>query len=407
MNKINLAEIVRYSDDIPKVKELILFTNKQLKYYSKTGKRYNNLNSLSKIVKLSQNTTSKYIKIILDNIFKNRINAITVYDMIFGKVITSYHKIQRICKNLKIKLLTSPTEWFNLIQNREQKSIRSLSIRIQFECGHITMKLIHNLKKRGCGVCSLIENQKNLYGRLNYEQVLDLAQNRNLLLLSSKEEFEHSITMLRDKNRKKPSDSFFLWQCKKCKRIFKNRYSNIKWHGTGCPLCSIGKEQRIAHLYCEYIFNQKFDINKSILEIFNIEDIPDQINHHNIHIDSFCVLKFNDRVIHLGIEYDGLQHQNSKEGWETYNFLSHNNCTSKDWKKLIERDELKVHLFRRFNIFNYYLIVIPYNIKRNKCFQYIIDQFKLKTRISIVKEFIDWKDLYYNELKKKQEQKDK
>ena len=397
MNEINFNKIVRYENDVLKVKELVKFTFKQLDYYSKSGKRYNSIKSLAEIIELSRNTTSKYIKIILMNIFKTPIKANTIYDLLFGKVTTSYHDLQRKCEKLNMKLVTTPSEWFRIVKNRKQKSVQSLSIRIQFECGHETKKLIHNLNKRGCGVCSLIDNQKNLHGRLNYRQVLDLAQKRNLRLLSSSEQFEYSIKNTRSKDRKKPSDAVILWQCKKCKRVFKNRYSNVKWHGSGCLFCSIGKEQRITHLYCEYIFNQKFEINKSLMEIFCKEGIPEKLNHHNIHIDSFCILKFQDRVIKLGVEYNGLQHQNSDEGWEAFKFLSHNRCTLSDWQGLIERDKEKVNLFKKFNVNDYFLIVVPRRIRRNERFNYIIEQFKLQTGIRIEKEFKDWKTLYFTE----------
>ena len=391
----NIFEIIRYKNDINKVEELAKFTRTQLDHYSKFGKRHFSLESMAKKIGMSCNTTSKYLKLILGEIFKNKTNANTIYDMIFGKVMTSYQDLQRKCQYLNVKLLTTPFEWFGIVKNRGDISIQNLSIKIQFECGHITHKMIHNLKKRGCGECSLKENQKYLHGRLEYNQVLELARERNLLLVSSYQDLEDSIIMTRTDDKKKPSDAIILWRCKKCKRLFKNRYSNVKWHGSGCSYCSIGKEQRITHLYCEYIFNQEFEINKPLDEIFYSAKIPNKLSHHSIHIDSFSSLNFQDQIIKLGIEYNGLQHNNSKEGWEWFKVLSHNKCTLNEWKDLIKRDLEKIKLFRNFNNENYFLIVVPHRVRRNDRLYYIIKQFKLLTGISIKKKFIDWKRLYF------------
>lgn len=228
---------------------------------------------------------------------------------------------------------------------------------------------------------------------------MKLARKRNLHLLSSKNDFEKAVKKTRSKSKKKPSDSFLVWKCKNCGRIFKNRYSNVKWHGSNCPFCSIGKEQRITHLYCEYIFDQKFEINKQLNEIFDKKVISEKLEHHNTHIDSFCSLKFKNREIKLAVEYNGLQHRNNKKGWKAFKFLTHNNGELNEWKELIARDQAKVNLFKKFNALDYFLIVVSRKIRRNDRMGYIIKEFKDQSGVTIEKEYIDWKKLYFRDYK--------
>ena len=137
-----------------------------------------------------------------------------------------------------------------------------------------------------------------------------------------------------------------------------------------------------------------FESDYLLNKIFQKKDIPTVLSHHNVHVDTYAILKIENRTIKLAIERQGRQHQDSEKGWQAYLGVSRNSGTYSEWRKLLERDNAKAELFKKFNDKDYYLIVIPHIIEPNKVFRYLIDEFKVQTGINIKKRPINWKSLF-------------
>lgn len=120
---------------------------------------------------------------------------------------------------------------------------------------------------------------------------------------------------------------------------------------------------------------------------------PRILSHHNVHVDTYAIVKLKNRIIKLAIECQGKQHQDSDEGWKAYLGVSRGGGKYSDWINLIERDKGKVELFEKFKSEDFYLIVIPYTMKPDQMFQDILNNFKIQTGIKIKKKEIDWKHL--------------
>jgi len=123
---------------------------------------------------------------------------------------------------------------------------------------------------------------------------------------------------------------------KECGHVFLKRYTYVQ-RGSGCPECNMGKNQKIAHRIAEYLFGKKFDIEKSLVEIF-----PKlrKIFHANVHVDSFCELDLKDKKgnkIKLAIERQGQQHEDSEAGWNSYLHIKLQNL-GKKYEDLTELD---------------------------------------------------------------------
>lgn len=382
-----------------KFKEIII---EQLVHYSNTNiRKYNLLKAAGMANIKAKKTAKKYALQILTDIFRSSIKAQIVYDISFGKVTTSYQGLQNKCENAGAILLTTPREWFKILQNRGKTAPIELSVKIKYKkCHHEMIKIIHNIGRRSCGICSIEKNFKNLHGELTIEYALTLARLRGLKLLSTENDFKRAIASSRLAG-KNPSDVLLKWKCKECHHEFFNRYSNIKWHGTDCLLCNTGKEQRITHKICEYIFgdyllfNKSFTVGKSMVEIFQIDKLPLSLRHSNVHVDIFGILKIGDRRIVLAVEYNGQQHEDSKEGLKSYNWISHGSKYN-EWRNQIQRDRDKLMQFKNYNDKDYYLIVVSHKIHRNQRLNYIVNEFEKQSGLKLDKvKSIDWCNLYY------------
>ena len=319
--------------------------------------------------------------------------------MIFGKIHTSYQSLKKKCDNEGIKLLTTPIEWFEILKNRGNKPPSELNVIIGYiNCGHIRAKNIHNLKRRGCDECRLNTAIKTVMQKpLEYKNAKKIGIIRKLELLSSKTEFR--ITYEKAKKETKPTDLELKWRCLQCGNKFTARYSLIAHkkseHISGCPECGELNNQLIAHKIAEYIFKNYLkqgnflEIDFQLNKIFKKSDIPRILSHHNVHVDTYAVVKLQNRIIKLAIERQGKQHQNSDDGWKAYLGVSRGGGKYSNWISLIERDKEKVKLFEKFNLEDFYLIVISYTMKPEQMFQYILNSFKIQTGIIIKKKQIN------------------
>ncbi len=380
--------------------------------YSKSGKRlYNQTKIATKSGYKDSKSLTRNIPPILLSIIspvkRSSTKNYIIYEMLFGSSIrTSYQDIKRKCEKYNIQLLTTPTEWFKMIlKNAGNKPVSELKVRIKYtQCGHESYKSFKRIgeKRRGCYECALT----NLNRPLKYEDAQILADLRSLELISDKEAFEkavaESIKRTSNANRKGRADyAILVWKCTDCEREFKNSYYNIR-DGSSCPICNIGKEQKLTHLLCEYLFKDYikdanyFISEKQIIEIFPLKDLSKTLRHHNVHVDSYAVLEIGGREIILAIEFNGQQHEDSPNGWQFFQRVSKFKGTYKEWRKLIERDKAKIQIFEKYNDSDYYLIVVPHKIKRSARLNYIMNEFQSHTGIALNKQIVDWRRLFYN-----------
>ena len=138
---------------------------------------------------------------------------------------------------------------------------------------------------------------------------------------------------------------------------------------------------------------------------FEIKDLYD-----NVHIDIFQELSdlrdIYGNIIMLGVRYNGKQHDNNPEGFNTYKKIVGSPNVEyrserwrllwKDWRKLIKTDEIKRVIFEKNKKHGYYLIEVDYRIPPNQRLSYIISEFERKTGVKLPnKENADWRELLY------------
>ena len=250
-NKINHKKIdlTKPSQDTIKNKEFLIkdIILEQLQEYSKTGNRkYNSTDATIKAgykpgsrKSFSEQVNQQLIDIV-SPIRKSASKAKVIYDMIFGQVQTSYHNIKKRCDDSNMKLLTSSTQWFSNVKNRsKQLPISQLNVKTKCkERGHIDFKQITRIgqKNRGCDECSL----NYLNKPLQYNDVVKLAESRNLRLKTKKDKLLKRISDAKKKsinihNKNGRVDKALLkWSCLECNRKFYKSYGNIR-DGSSCP----------------------------------------------------------------------------------------------------------------------------------------------------------------------------
>jgi hypothetical protein len=102
---------------------------------------------------------------------------------------------------------------------------------------------------------------------------------------------------------------------------------------------------------CRYILENIFDCKFNSIRPDFLKN-PD--SGYNLEIDCY-----NDRL-KLGLEYNGIQH---------YKYPNVFHKTIDQFKKQINNDSLKYELCKQHKIT---LIIVPYNINKNKIFNYIL-----------------------------------
>ncbi|GAI72136.1 unnamed protein product, partial [marine sediment metagenome] len=141
---------------------------------------------------------------------------------------------------------------------------------------------------------------------------------------------------------------------------------------------------------------------ESLLEL-SMKSIRD-VYRNRITIDCFAILNINKRKIKLSIEHDGAQHdKREKIGVHAMIALSRINGIqliynkAKDrWEKQLKRDiELK-SLFDILKKSNYFIIQVPYTVKGNARYEFIINEFERQTGETVnfnLAKAPDWKSL--------------
>jgi hypothetical protein len=112
------------------------------------------------------------------------------------------------------------------------------------------------------------------------------------------------------------------------------------------------------------------------------------ISHPNCHVDVYGVISVAGKEFKIAIEHQGAQH---------YSFAAYLNLVKsldlkrgiyktdeqylEDFSALVERDRVKVELFRNLNKDGYYLIVVPYDISPKERKEFILSEFVRQTKM--------------------------
>ena len=370
----------------------------QLEEYSRTGTRpYSLSQATAKVGLKTSSTATTYIKNSLKEIFRSIDKAQWIYDMIFGYIKTSYQDLRRRCEKADVDLITTPTEWFDMMKDSDIASAMEKYVMIKHrDCGHYDLKRVENIGKRGCDECRISHIAiQNLPQTLDIEKILEVAKVNNLELISTDEEIRDAIKKARRETGRN-TEAEFRWKCKDCGHIFPARYSSVAYKTGSCPAWGPITSQSVCHRIAEYLFGQAFEVNYKLHRIFSKKYIPKILSHYNVHIDSFGVVKIDGREIKLAIEYHGKQHEDTIYGWRAYLEITHGKGTYADWRRMIKRDQEKVNLFKSKNKEEYFLIVVPHSVKKRQMFGYILRQFESQTGIKLNRRQLNWKTIYYN-----------
>ncbi|KKM16047.1 hypothetical protein LCGC14_1689790 [marine sediment metagenome] len=416
------------------LKQIIL---EQLNYYSSTGQRKYSILQVSAMIGISEPTTRKRIKevllLLISPIHSDIQKSNTVYRMIFGKITISYHDLRQGALIAGLKLITSPSAFFNIVKNNH--SISKQKVEVECKLKHLSLRTISRVKEasRVCKTCADIEWQKsvkklNLDKEISFNRILDLAQDRNLEVVSftnpdlplTQAEF-HNLKQANALLNKRNREIVFMWKHKDCKRIFNSKYRNIQEGLSHCPYCNINVDQRITHNMVELIFSKyntsfskEFESEKKLKEILAIEGYENllelnmksikDIYRSRITIDCFAILNINRRKIKLSIEHDGAQHdKREKIGIDAMIALSkingilltYNEARDR-WEAQLKRDNELKNLFDILKKSDYFLIQVPYTVKGNARYEFIIKEFERQTDEPINFNLADvpnWKSL--------------
>lgn len=397
----------QYSQD--KYNKMKVIVIEQLQEYSKSGER---LHKISNVVIRSEDAI-QYAKLILEEIFRDRSKSEIIYDLIFGRACTSYQKVSIDCNNAGFKLKTTPSEWFKLVKNRKNsgKGMKR-ELKVKVECkrnGHETYKTIETIDRFGCKICGGLIGSENLPRKtIEYDKLLNLIEDTPFKLISTKKQFKDAINEAKSKG-KRSNYAYLEWR-HECGHEFIRTYHNFIRYFS-CPKCNQWKNQKITHIFCEYAFDCPFEVEKSMRKIFNIEKNPEIKDlHDNVHIDIFQELSDlrdkNGNIIMLGVRYNGKQHDNNPEGFDTYKKIVGSPNEEyrserwrflwKNWRKLIKTDEIKRTIFVKNKKYGYYLIEVDYRIPPSLRLSYITSEFERKTGVKLPnKENVDWRELLY------------
>jgi hypothetical protein len=118
----------------------------------------------------------------------------------------------------------------------------------------------------------------------------------------------------------------------------------------------------------------------------------------------FAVLNINGREIKLSIEHDGAQHDKREKigvqatiGISKINGIPLTYKKAKDrWKAQLKRDDGLRDLFDILKSSDYFLIQVPYTVKGNARYEFIINEFERQTGETVnfnLAKAPDWRSL--------------
>lgn len=187
------------------------------------------------------------------------------------------------------------------------------------------------------------------------------------------------------------------------KRINTITCSKDSDHYSGCISCNNYKNEKLTGEMLKKIFGNIFESQKNLLDIIpevdlkhridNYQEIRKKISINLLQIDFFGLIKANGRILKLGVESDGQQHEDSKDGFEAYLGISRfigkeggskwkGRCQK--WRALLERDKFEDIVFKKFADEDFYLIRIPtYKIDESNRSGYFINELETLTGLCI------------------------
>lgn len=389
------------------LKQIII---EQLQHYSKTGERLYSKKEVQAESGFSHNSLVKYTKIILEQIFTDYRSASLIYDMILGRITTSYQKTKENCIENGLLLKTTSTQWFDMLKNRGDTSPSRLYVEVKCTAGdHESSIRVGSI--RTCGEC---HTEAYLNSPLNFKDVLNLGSERNIQAISffddsqqlTESEFNELVKAYKaqhqDPNDYKSKTIAYLnlkWKCLECDRVFERTYDNIQRSKIKhyCPSCVSSIDQQMTLESAEGLF-QDYTTQSFRSDVQLTRFLPDRIllmnkyqviSHPNVHVDIYGVISVGDKEFKIAIEHQGPQHYSFESYLEiikSKDIASGIYKTDEKYKEmydaLIERDKAKVQLFKDLKKQGYYLIVVPYKISPAKRESFILEKFIEQTNVN-------------------------
>ena len=338
--------------------------------------------------------------------------------MIFGIIRISYQGVKAECIDKGYKLLTSSTQWFEMMKDR----VPYQRIYVEVECveeGHKSSVRIDTIQ--GCYVC-MVDMFKT--EALDYQDVLELAKKRGLQAVSFKDdsrslteaEFNDLIkiykTQYQDSDSYKSKTRIYInlkWKHLECGLIFHQSYANVinTQVDQYCPKCYSSIDQRQTYAVYQEMFQKyatsslRYDAklsgilpNPTIL----LRNEYESLRHPNVHVDMFGVFNIKGQEIKIAIEHQGEQHY-SFEAYLALNKPRDQRAgiykTDAQYRErydhLQETDRAKVELFKELNKDGYYLIVVKYNLRTSQRADYILQELIRQTSLRLDQtDILDW-----------------
>ena len=237
----------------------------QLQHYSKTGERLYSSKDINRVVG-HRRPRAYIISYIQDLFHTSSQGAKIIYEMAFGRMSISYHSLRRACERGDLELLTTPTEWFILVQNIEfvnrdaflfpkqvsgKRALQYLYVLVKCKNDHIGAKtvsdVLHGTKPFTCKSCE------------RYDHFKKVGLARGFMLVSSREEFDEAIGKALEVGEKTEM-AVLEWRhlVDGCNHQFDYSFYNMREAGS-CPECRLyGRASSSGY----FMVNPRFDLKK-------------------------------------------------------------------------------------------------------------------------------------------------
>ena len=276
-NKILDEELSRRGDKVvfEKREDIIIA---QLQHYSRTGEKLYSYKDIIRVIGGRRPKT--YVTSYIQDLFHTSLQgAKAIYEMAFGKMSISYHSLKRACERADFELLTTPTEWFILVQNIEfinrdaflfpkhvsgKRALQYLYVLVKCKNDHIGAKtvyeVLHSAKPFTCKGC------------VRYEHFKKAGLAKGFMLISSREEFDEAIGKALEVGEK-TGLAVLEWRhlVDGCNHQFEYDFRSMIRSGL-CPKCSEYGGRSPSSSY--FMVNPKFDLKKlpSVLRVFILQE---------------------------------------------------------------------------------------------------------------------------------------
>ena len=405
MRSPNARQIIQSKKD--RLKQTII---EQLQHYSLTGERLTSQKEVIANSELSYSSVNKYAKAILRQIFNDPESASLIYEMIFGHITTSYQEKREECIDNGLIIKTTPTQWFDMLKNRGDKTPSQLYIEVQCTSPEKHVGSILMSQILPCRVCHI----NSLSKPIDLQRVLEVAREHNLQAVSFRDdsqeltenEFNELVKAYNDQHQdsndyksKTIAHLNLRWRCLECDHIFERSYTTILRYKVKkyCPRCVSSIDQQITLEKTEAAFQghitQSFRSNEQLYKFLPervlLMDKYQVISDPRCHVDAYGFVSVAGKEFKIAIESQGPQHysfvayldlakaQDLKRGV----YKTDEQCLE-DFKAQVERDRVKVELFKDLNKDGYFLIIVPYWKPPSERRDFILREFIRQTKIN-------------------------